>query len=116
MRAILSELDTADQEHPDTWLSDDAGWTITHSETGIAVWENGEDESAPRYQEEVSRDEALRLWLLLANGNYDEIEQQPWKDGVGPPIPEEEIERQKKEAEQFVFGIQREFYEKLGPE
>ena len=116
MRAILSELDIPDQEHPDTWLSDEAGWTITVSEKGVVVWENIEEGGEPQYQEGVSRKDALRLWLLLADGHHDEIEREPWKDGQGPPVSGEEMQNRKREAEQIVLGIQREFYDSLGPE
>ncbi|MCC5849960.1 MAG: hypothetical protein JJU29_17885 [Verrucomicrobia bacterium] len=116
MREIIQELDTPDQEHPDTWLSDDFGWTLTVSEKGVVVWENMEEETDPRYQENVSRDESLRLWLLLANGNYNEIEQEPWKYGQGPPVSNDELQNRKIQAEQIVRGIQREFYDSLGPE
>jgi len=116
MRAILAELDAPDPEHPDTWLSDESGWTIAVSEQGVVVWENLEAGDKPRYQDEVSREESLRLWLLLALGDYDEIERQPWKDGQGPPIPKAEIDRRRKDSEEIVLGMQRKFYDGLGPE
>ncbi|WP_035603351.1 hypothetical protein [Haloferula sp. BvORR071] len=118
MRAILAELDTPDQEHPSTWLSDDAEWTLSIYESGLVVWENGENEEGgePRYQEGLSREASLRLWQLLVAGNYAEIEQEPWKDGYGPPISDEELQRLKEESDRILREIHRKFYDSLGPE
>jgi len=116
MRDILSEFETHDPEHPDAWLSDEIGWTITVSEKGVVVWENLEEGGEPRYQDGVDREAALRLWILLTRGDYDEIERQPWKDGQGPPISDEELERRREDAAIITLRIEREFYDSLGPE
>ena len=116
MRAILAELDRPDREHPDTWLTYDDGWTIAISERGVATWDNLAADSKPRYRENVSHDEALRLWLLLSRGEFDEIERQDWKDGYGPPITMEEKERHTREVSEITLKMHRDFYETLGPE
>ena len=73
MRAALAELDIADDEHPSTWLSDDDGWTVSVYESRLVRF-------AHRYtdiceQRDVSREEALDLWLLLQQGRREEIRQ-----------------------------------------
>ena len=37
MRAALTELEAQDSEHPNTWLSDDDGWTIEIYESGLVI-------------------------------------------------------------------------------
>jgi hypothetical protein len=64
MRAALAELDTPDTEHPNTWLSDDEGWTVDVHEDEVICEREG-----------VSRDQSLELWLLLQQGRRDEIRQ-----------------------------------------
>jgi len=71
MRAALAELDTPDMEHPNTWLSDDDGWTVDVYEDGLVIFSHeGEDICERRG---VTREEALELWLLLQHGRRDEI-------------------------------------------
>ena len=73
LRAALAELDTPDQEHPSTWLSDDEGWTLDVYESGLVIFSHQSDRICERRQ--VSKSEALELWLLLQKGQYDEIRQ-----------------------------------------
>jgi hypothetical protein len=70
--AALEELSHPDPEHPDTWLSDENGWTVSVSETGLLLLLDPDGTEIYRRQS-VSRDEALDLWLLLQKGRYDEI-------------------------------------------
>jgi len=71
MRAALAELDTPDEEHPSTWLSDDNGWTVDVYESGLVIFPHQYQDICQRRG--VSRDEALELWLLLQRGKHDEI-------------------------------------------
>lgn len=73
MRAALAELSTPDPEHPDTWLVDDDGWTVTVYETVLVILSDKDREICRR--KGVSRHEALELWLLLQQGRRDEIRQ-----------------------------------------
>jgi len=73
MRAALAELDTPDIEHPSTWLSDDAGWTVDVYESGLVILSNEAEDICERRG--VTRDEVLELWLLLLQGKRDEIRQ-----------------------------------------
>ena len=73
MRAALAELDTLDMEHPNTWLSDDEGWTVDVYESGLVIFSHEDEVICER--REVTRGEALELWLLLQQGRRDEIKQ-----------------------------------------
>jgi len=73
MRAALAELDSPDIEHPNTWLSDDDGWTVDVYESGLVIFSHqGKDVCKRRG---VTQGEALELWLLLQQGKRDEIKQ-----------------------------------------
>ena len=73
MRAALAELETPDEEHPDTWLEDEDGWVVIVYESGLLIFSGPEGEVCRRSG--VSRDQALELWLLLQQGRRDEIRQ-----------------------------------------
>ena len=73
MRAALAELDTPDEEHPNTWLSDDEGWTVDVYEGGLVIFSHEDEVICER--QEVTPGEALELWLLLQQGRRDEIKQ-----------------------------------------
>jgi len=71
LRAALSELSVPDEEHPSTWLSDDDGWTVDVYESGLILFSHQFVDICKR--RDVSREEALELWLLLQQGKRDEI-------------------------------------------
>jgi hypothetical protein len=71
MREALAELDTPDMEHPDTWLADEEGWTVSVHESGLVIFNHKFERVCQRA--EVSREDALRLWMLLQQGRRDEI-------------------------------------------
>ena len=71
MRAALAELDTPDIEHPNTWLSDDDGWTVDVYEGGLVIFSHEGKDICERRG--VTREEALELWLLLQQVRRDEI-------------------------------------------
>ena len=71
MRAALAELDVPDPEHPDTWLSDDDGWIVAVYESGLVIFSHESEDICER--QDVTREEALELWLLLQQGRRDEI-------------------------------------------
>lgn len=73
MRAALAELDTRDEEHPSTWLSDEDDWTVDVYESGLVIFSHGDENICQRRG--VTRGEALDLWLLLQRGKRDEIRQ-----------------------------------------
>ena len=73
MRAALAELDTPDMEHPSAWLVDDDEWIVDVYESGLVIFSHQSEDVCERRG--VSRDEALKLWLLLQQGRRDEIRQ-----------------------------------------
>jgi hypothetical protein len=73
LRAALAELSISDGEHPSTWLSDDDGWTVDVYESGLVIFTHKFTDICER--RDVSRDDALELWLLLQQGRRDEIRQ-----------------------------------------
>ena len=73
MRAALAELDTPDMEHPNTWLSDDEGWTVDVYESGLVIFSHEDEVICER--QGVARGQSLELWLLLQQGRRDEIRQ-----------------------------------------
>jgi hypothetical protein len=83
MRVALSELDTEDIEHPDTWLTHESGWTLTVFSTGLVIWENVEEDEPARHQKGISRERALELWMKLARGDVEGIEKEHWSAGNG---------------------------------
>jgi len=81
MRSALGELDAIDPEHPDCWLSDQSGWSITAFASGLVTIENTESGEGPWHMHGQSKDEILRLWKHLQQGNLAAIQAQNWIDG-----------------------------------
>ncbi|MGV3661957.1 MAG: hypothetical protein ACO1TE_17365 [Prosthecobacter sp.] len=117
MRGLLATLDIPDPEHPDVSLSHEDGWTLSFHEGGLAVWENVENlDLEPRHMSDVSREDALRWWLMLSKGDMESIERLPWKQGHRPPMSDEEREKRQREVAAFMLASSRSFYDSLGPE
>lgn len=115
MRKALQELRRRDPEHPDTWLSDDDGWTISVTETGTVTLDHETREQGPWHMTKVSTDDALKLWLLLAEGRIDEIRRWPWVPG-DEPVSTEERDRQREKAEKAYQAYDQAFMDTLGNE
>ena len=79
--AALEELGTADPEHPDCWLADENGWTVSAFNSGVVILENPETGEGPWHMRGISKPEVVRLWNLLASGKLDEIRLSPWVSG-----------------------------------
>lgn len=80
----LSDPETEDYDHPDIALvHDDSGWSISLYPNGTATLENLEDaDESPRYRKGLSPERALDLWLMLADGEIDNLLSMPWeRDG-----------------------------------
>jgi hypothetical protein len=116
MRELLAELDTPDEEHPDTWLVYDGRWSLSVHETGLVVWEDEEDPRSPRHMVRVSREKALDLWIKLSQGDLKAIEAESWQPGYRPPYSEEEKNAMAKAEEKARLEAARGFYEILGEE
>ena len=81
LRELLQSLDIDDKEHPDVALTHESGWCLSAFPSGLLVWENDETNSGPRHMKAVPREEVLRLWLELAQGDIATIESESWKSG-----------------------------------
>lgn len=114
MRRFPDGIDPADEEHGAAWISDDFGNTLELNGDGTLVFDR--DDSAPRHMPRVSKGRALALWLLLAQGLFDELEREPWQPGSRPSIPPEEAELRKRAIAQQRLETDRRFYDSLGPE
>jgi hypothetical protein len=113
MKAILSELDHSDPEHPDTWLTHESGWTLSAHESGLLIWENNESDAPARHIRDVPRERVLGLWTKLAAGLVAEIDQEPWRAGNGFE-PLSDVQRAERDA--LVLEVDRRFYDSLGGE
>jgi len=71
MRKALAELAISDSEHPNTWLRDEDDWRIDVYESGLVLLRDASEHLCRRSN--VTTDEALALWLLLQQGQRDEI-------------------------------------------
>lgn len=83
LREILATLDqeyATHASHPDVALvNDDNGWSLSVYASGVVTFEQlDQDDAAPRYMKNVSRDAALRLWLNLAAGKIEALNALPW--------------------------------------
>jgi hypothetical protein len=79
MREILGELDRKDPRLPQTWLTHESGWSLSVAECGQVTWANIEaDTYYSRFMDGVCRETALSMWIQLARGDVDIIEQLPW--------------------------------------
>lgn len=116
MRELLAELDAPDEEHPDTWLTHESGWTLSAHESGLMAWEDGEDLAPPRHMPRVSREKALELWISLSKGDLKAIEAEPWQPGHAPPPSEADKDARVRAAKRAQLESDRRFYEILGEE
>ena len=83
MEAILASLDSEDAEdasHPDVSLVHDTiGWSLSVFISGIVTLDNLDaSEANLRYLDNISREEALLLWMKLAAGSIDSLLEHPW--------------------------------------
>jgi hypothetical protein len=78
--ARLDEPGMAETEHPDVSLVHDAsGWSLSVFPSGVVTFENlDHDDSAPRFMSDVSRNQALQLWLELSRGEIELVNSRPW--------------------------------------
>ena len=84
LHAALSELETPDSEHPDCWLGNEEGWTLSFHENGLAILENVETGEGPWHIKQVSRDAALNMGKMLLADDLDSLKsRQAWGEGYG---------------------------------
>jgi hypothetical protein len=82
--ALLDELADATTEHGDVAVGHESGWALTVLPGGWVLWENAEEDSAPRHMQGLSRDEVLELMSLVASGDLDAVGARSWAPGYGP--------------------------------
>jgi hypothetical protein len=82
MREALNELDAADPEHPDCWLTDDSEWSIAAFESGLVVLESLADDGTWHLKGQ-SKEQVLELWRLLQAGDLPKIRSRNWLPGYG---------------------------------
>lgn len=80
--ALYAELEDADAEHTDVSVEHESAWSLGAFRGGLLVWENVED-GEPRHMRNISREDVIRLWRLLAAGDIAAINAEPWRDGYG---------------------------------
>lgn len=83
MRELLAQLDSPsaeDAEHPDiSLIHDSSGWCLSVFPSGTVTFENLEaEDSAPLFMTEVSRADALQMWLELSRGEIENLQQRSW--------------------------------------
>jgi len=66
-----------DIEHGSVGVTGDGEWDPSVNLGGRVIWENLEGNS-PRHMDGVSDEKVVELWNLLADGNLEPIEQEPW--------------------------------------
>ncbi len=82
LRALVEELAAADVEHPDVAVTHDSGWTLSAFLDGRLVWENVEgDDGEPRHLVQVGRQELVRLFEALADGDVAAVDSEAWQPG-----------------------------------
>ncbi|MFJ3272416.1 MULTISPECIES: hypothetical protein [unclassified Streptomyces] len=65
---------------PDVSLAHESGWCLSAFGGDLVVWENPVDDSmAPGEMRDVSREEILQLFGLLAAGDITSVDELPWR-------------------------------------
>lgn len=84
MEKVLADLRQKDAEHSDTWLTHDSGWQLTVDESRVVSWSHRDAPAEARHMSDVSIEQALKLWIALADGRLDEVDAHPWQPGPSP--------------------------------
>ena len=112
MNKALSELDVIDEEHPDTWLTHESGWTLACHSDGLVQWGNAEDGNESWHINSISRAQMLDLWIKLSQGRIDEIKRLDWVVGNGyKPNTAEENQA----IAESILASDKKYYELLIP-
>jgi hypothetical protein len=77
---LLGELDSADAEHGTVAVgAGDSGWTLSAYPDGRLLWEDVEEGDEELELTDVSREEMVRLFGLVARGDLQAVHDLPWK-------------------------------------
>jgi hypothetical protein len=79
---LLKELDAdlEDIEHASVSVTHESEWCLSALRGGYITFENLE-EGEPRHMSGLSPEKIVSLWRLLAEGNLDALESEPWQPG-----------------------------------
>lgn len=83
MSDLLASVNANDPEHPDVSINHQEGWALSYGPSRTIIFENVETGDGPWYMKAVSREQALELWKLLAQGRVAELQGQNWAQGYG---------------------------------
>ena len=83
LMSALDELKQRDPEHPDCWVSDESGWSLSAHEGGLVVLENIETGEGPWHMRGIPPHAVLEYWGMLITGDIASLKGLPWKDGYG---------------------------------
>jgi hypothetical protein len=114
MRAFMDGVDSSDEEHGAVWLSDEIDNALEYNGKGVLAFTREGVDS--RHLTDVSRERAIELWIKLANGLMDELENEPWQPGAAPPRSREEVLRHEREIAEWRRQEDLKFYDGLGAE
>jgi hypothetical protein len=82
--SLIAELNDRldDKEHGLVSVEHESGWNLSLSLGRSLIWENVEDPDVqPRHMHSVPAELTLRLWWLLATGQFEAISAEPWING-----------------------------------
>lgn len=83
VRALLAELENADDEHPDVAVGHESGWTLSVFRDGFVVWEDVENEGDPRHLDGLAEAEVLRLMEVAVRDDLATVHALAWRPGYG---------------------------------
>ncbi len=114
MQSFLDALPLNDIEHGAAWCVDadgncleyEVGGNLTYEHIGVPA----------RHLAGVEKKTVLKLWQLLVDGKFAEIESEPWQSGVRPTPSTAEVLRHEEEMREWQISQDLEFYDSLGAE
>lgn len=83
MRELLCSVNANDPEHPDVSLNNEEGWALSYGPSHTMIFENVETGAGPWHMKEISIEQALTLWNLLALGQVSQLQGNRWASGYG---------------------------------
>jgi hypothetical protein len=81
MRELLASVSANDPEHPDVSLNNEDGWALSYGPSQTLIFQNVETGAGPWHMKEISIEQALALWKLLALGQVPALQENPWSSG-----------------------------------
>jgi len=115
MERFLTELDPNDAEHGSAWLNvEENEDTLEYALNGnLGYSREGQED---RHLNGVAIPKVVELWVKLAEGRFDELEQEPWCPGFYEPLTLKQEAHRKAKLDDWQLAMDRKFYDILGPE